>query len=363
MKVLHIINSLTVGGAEKLLVDSLPTLTQKGVETTLLVLGSDNNEFFVNTCKSNNIPIIILNKKNIYSPLLVLVLKKIIRHYDLVHVHLFPAQYWVAAAARLLPRNVRPILVTTEHSVSNRRRDKWIFKYIDRLVYAQYQSIICVSTGAYNSLDKYLSTSNRMLVIENGIELKLYHQAKAEDRSNFGFIDSDIIVTMVAGFRHEKDQDTLIRSMSYLPNRFKLLLVGQGVRQDICKKLCRDLNLENRIVFAGLRHNVPEIFKMSNVCVMSSHWEGLCLVAVEAMAAGKVVVASNVNGLLEIVKGYGLLFERGDDKTLSQILINLDQNKKMADEIAQKCLLRSEEYSLNTFLDKTIALYNELLQI
>ena len=361
MKILHVINSLQVGGAEKLLVDSLPALIQQQVNVSLLVLGNNNNQHLLDICKLKNLPVICLSKTNIYSPTLILDLRRIIIDFDLIHVHLFPAQYWVALANASLPKRKRPILVTTEHSVSNRRRDKLLFRYPDRYVYAQYKSIICVSSGAYDSLAKYLSNSNRLLTIENGIDINRYLNAKPESRENFKLSYDDVIITMVAGFRHEKDQDTLIKSMKYLPDKFKLLLVGEGVRLSDCRQLCNDLNLEDRVCFAGLRHNVPEIFKMSDICVMSSHWEGLCLVAVEAMASGKVVVASNVNGLLEIVEGHGLLFERGDAKSLSDILIHLDRDKKFAGDIASKCILRSKDYSQEAFLKNTMSLYLSLL--
>lgn len=94
---------------------------------------------------------------------------------------------------------------------------------------------------------------------------------------------------------------------------------------------------------------------------MSSHWEGLSLSSLEGMSSGKPFIASDVDGLHEIVNGYGILFPEGNDKALSEIILKLMSNKTLYTNTAQKCQKRAEEFDiqktanhyLNIF-DKTI---------
>ena len=98
--------------------------------------------------------------------------------------------------------------------------------------------------------------------------------------------------------------------MIHLPVNFKLILVGEGPLKNSSQMLVQELCLKDRVFFLGNRDDVERIFKTADLSVLSSHWEGFGLVAVEGMAAGKPVIASNVSGLSEIVSGAGVLFEK-----------------------------------------------------
>ena len=360
MNVLHIINNLGVGGAEKLLVDTLPKLRDEGHLVDLLVFNRKDNGF-ENELKTKNFEILSLDIDNIYDPMIILKIRQYLINYDIIHVHLFPAQYWAAIASILIPKKSRPILITTEHSTNNRRRKRFFFKYIDRYIYSKYKSIVCITNSTLFSLKAYLGININAEVIENGINLRKFSCAKALDVKDFNFDKNDVIITMVAGFRHQKDQDTLIRSMLYLPLNYKLLLVGIGERIDVCEKLCDELNLNNRVVFAGLRNDIENIFAMSKLGVVSSNWEGFGLVAAECMATGRPVIASDVEGLRDVVGDQRLLFPRGDEKALASRILEVVSSESYYSELSQKCLSQSKCFSIETMVEKTLALYNKLI--
>ncbi|MBO5708096.1 MAG: glycosyltransferase, partial [Bacteroidales bacterium] len=121
MKVLHIIPSMEIGGAQRLLSDLLP-LQMKQADVTLLVFKSVNNAL-VDKLVEAGVKVISLEVNNVYNPLIIFKLKKYIKGYDVVHVHLFPALYWVAFASG----SIEGKLIFTEHSTSNSRRGKrWL---------------------------------------------------------------------------------------------------------------------------------------------------------------------------------------------------------------------------------------------
>ena len=109
-------------------------------------------------------------------------------------------------------------------------------------------------------------------------------------------------IFMVAGFRYQKDQPTAINSLKFLPKNYHLFLVGDGPECNKCQQLVNEQNLSERVHFLGKRSDVASLLKSADICVISSHWEGFGLAAVEGMAAGKPVVASNIPGVAEVVR-------------------------------------------------------------
>ena len=98
--------------------------------------------------------------------------------------------------------------------------------------------------------------------------------------------------------------------MAQLSESYRLQLVGNGPRLTELEALVQKLRLADRITFLGNRTDIPELMETSDVMVLSSHWEGLSLSSIEGMASGRPFVASDVDGLREVVQGAGVLFPR-----------------------------------------------------
>ena len=111
---------------------------------------------------------------------------------------------------------------------------------------------------------------------------------------------------MVARFSEQKDQPTLIKAIKELPENVHLLLIGEGTLKQKNENLAKEIGVSDKVHFLGFRNDVERILKTVDIVVLSSNWEGFGLAAAEGMAAGKPVIASKVEGLREIVDGYGL---------------------------------------------------------
>ena len=120
--------------------------------------------------------------------------------------------------------------------------------------------------------------------------------------------------------------------------------------------------MQERIFFLGVRTDVPSLLKTADISVVSSHWEGFGLVAVEGMAVGKPLIASDVAGLSNVVKGAGILFEKGNDKELAKIIQELLADDKYYKKVAEAGFERAKQYDINSMVEKQIQLYNELLK-
>lgn len=161
----------------------------------------------------------------------------------------------------------------------------------------------------------------------------------------------------MSSFREQKDQPTLIKSLNFLPNNIKLLLVGDGHLKINCEKLVNDLNLQNRVKFLGIRTDIPELLKTAVIVLLSSIYEGLSLSSIEGMAS-KLFIASDVPGLREIVKDYGLLFQQGNSKELADIVLRLNDDKEYYDEVADKCYQRAQEFDIHRMVERYVEVYN-----
>jgi len=359
MKVLQIITSLQTGGAEKLLVDIVPRLNQKGIMCDILTL-IDKETPFKQELEKRNVKVFGLSKTmSVYNPRFIFKITPWLKQYDIIHTHLFQPQYWTGIAKALFSPKTH--LITTEHSTTNRRRRIKIYKPIDRFIYGQYDKIISISEATMQKLIEYIGMQEKMIMIPNGIDVNHFKNAEPVERKllNNRLSEEDFIVTMVAGFREEKDQDTLIKALSNLPQSIKLILVGDGIRRKYCEQLAENLGVKERVFFLGIRNDVANILKSSDVIAMSSHWEGLSLSSLEGMASGKPFIASNVPGLKEITKGFGLLFEEGDEKELAKLILQLKENKEYANKVASACYERVKHFDINIMANELAEEYKK----
>lgn len=360
MKVVHIITSLATGGAEKLIIDSLPKYTKK-LEVDLIVLKDLGNqsifkERLENSFKGN---ITYLTKYSLYNPFLIFKVGLLLRKYDLAHIHLFPTLYWAVLAKLFFFSKTR--LVFTEHNTTNKRRDKKLFKPIEKFIYSKLDFIGCISEGTKINLQNHLVNSKtKIKVISNGIDLNIFNKNKINNKDYSLFLKDDFILIQVASFSLQKDQDTLVRALALLPSKFKLLLVGDGKRRKEVEELVNDLSLKERVIFLGNRVDIPNLLNYADVNLLSSHFEGFGLTVVEGMAMSKPSIASNVDGVREILEGYGLLFERGNEKELASLLLKLEADKEFYQKISNSCHERAKEYDITKMVNSYINEYKKI---
>ena len=351
MRILHIITSLRTGGAEHLMVDLLPRLRDLGNEVELLLFDGTRAPFY-EQLETTGIAIHHLTLGgNVYNPLNIFRLMSYMQGFDIIHTHNTACQLFTPIARML--SNSKVMLFTTEHSSNNRRRGHRVLAIIDRWVYNRYHKIICISDKTQSNLELHIGKKDNICTICNGVDTKrFYHTIK--DVSN----QNQFVITMVASFSAAKDQDTLIHSVRLLPEYFKLWLVGDGERRNILESLIAELGLQSRVKLLGIRTDIPDILDQSDICVLSSHWEGLSLSSIECMASGRPFIASDVDGLRDVVKGAGVLFTQSDANTLASHIDALCSNNQLYQMTASKCQARAKLFDISIMAQQYHRLYN-----
>ena len=352
MRILHVITSLRTGGAEHLMVDLLPRLKKtetlsplplygegchpdgsitsnlstltSPIDVELLVFDGVRTPFY-EELERRGVKIHSFGENcSVYNPLFVFRLIPLMKQFDIVHTHNTSCQMFVAMANVFVGTRI----VTTEHNTSNRRRGKWYWKMIDKWMYRQYSNIVCISDQTEVNLREHLGDDDgicrKIKTIYNGVDVRSFVEAVPLEIDKGG----KYIVAMVAAFRPQKDQDTLVRAMARLPKgEYELWLVGGGERADVVRQLTQDMGVADRVKFMGIRNDIPSVVKTADVVVLSSHYEGLSLSSIEGMASGKPFVASDVDGLREIVNEYGILVPHEDDRSLAEAIRKCCEDK------------------------------------
>ena len=352
MKILHIITSLATGGAEHLMVDLLPRLRELGYDVEILLFDGKHTPFY-EQLEATGIAIHNLSMGgNVYHPRNLWRLTQFLcqHRYDIVHTHNTACQLFVPIARILSRSKIR--LFTTEHSANNRRRSKWWLKPIDRWMYGRYERVICISEQPRKNLEEHIGHRNNIVTVLNGVDVARFSHPIKDITANDQFV-----ITMVASLSAAKDQDTLIRAIALLPEQYHLQLVGDGPRRAELDALSQQLGMSDRITFLGIRTDIPEIMEQSDVMVLSSHWEGLSLSSIEGMASGRPFVASDVDGLREVVEGYGVLFPEGDSPALAHTIQELCENPERYHKVAQRCQQRAQEFDISVMANRYSELY------
>lgn len=348
MRILHVITSLEIGGAPRLLEDLLP-LQKKTEEISILVYERLHNEI-ESTLESFGIKIICLNEHYFRNPLVIFRMRKIFSNYDIVHAHLFPTIYWASCAARGLSIK----LIYTEHSTTNSRRNKWYFRPVERYMYSRYNKIISISQETQEALTQWLGQyDSRFVVVSNGINIQKFSSL------NVPVVPKSLI--MVSRFATSKDQETVIRAMPEIDNEAILYFIGDGENKFHCEVLAKELGVSNRVYFLGSRSNVAELIASSYIGIQSSKWEGFGLTAVEIMACSKPIIATNVDGLKQVVEGAGEIFTLGSHSELAIIVNNLLRDKQYYQYIVDRCKERAKIYDISKTSEGYMKIYKTIL--
>ncbi|MEH2069710.1 MAG: glycosyltransferase [Nostoc sp.] len=264
------------------------------------------------------------------------------RNYALIHTN-----YWLSGWVGLeLKSRLGLPQVHTYHSigavkyrnVENPPQIAAIRHCVERAILEQVDCVISISPQEAEDLRQLISQHGRIKVIPCGINTEHFGSINKEvARQQLGIALDSQIILYVRRFDPRKGVETLVKACASLLSAFQLYLVG-GSREDGAdfqeqqriQALANELGLEAVTVFIGQISQalLPTYYAAGNVCVMPSYYEPFGLVAIEAMAAGTPVIASNVGGLQHtVVHGEtGLLVPPRDSKALAIAIHNLLEN-------------------------------------
>jgi glycosyltransferase involved in cell wall biosynthesis len=282
---------------------------------------------------------------------------------DVLHAHL-PHAAWLARWSRLAAPV--PLVVDTLHSSATGRMGRH-FGYACTRWLPDHVTAVSQATAASHLAAGMVSEST-LSVVWNGIDVDRWQpdaRARSEARAELG-VEDDFLWLAVGRLEALKDYPTLVRAMTRTPERARLLVLGAGPQEGRLTELAEWLGLKQRVRFAGFEPNVVRWMHAADGFVLSSRYEGLPMVLLEAGACGVPVVATDVPGTREVVVDgeTGWLAPAGDPQELAKTMMKLmrmplDARHAMGERARRHV---AEHFSLEAVLDRWERLYAELLE-
>jgi glycosyltransferase involved in cell wall biosynthesis len=286
---------------------------------------------------------------------------------DIVHTHLWTASFWGRIAARLA---AVPVIVITEHNVYLERPKHMLF--IDKLLSSITNKIIAVSEEVKNfCIDKTHIREDKIQIIYNGIDTKVYSDIENDSRTDlkkeFRIKDDDIVLGIVGRLVKQKGHRYFLEAIKELSLNYpvKGLVVGSGELEEECKKYSDSLDLNGTVIFTGLQRDIPRFFKLIDITVMPSSYEGFPITALESMASGVPVVAFDVGGMNELILNNknGFLVRPGDLKDLVHKIELFVHDKNLREQMGRFAISYvKEKFTVDTMVNKTEEIYEDLLK-
>jgi len=284
--------------------------------------------------------------------------------FDLMHTHLFRADLYGALAARFFPGLM---LVNSVHNPEDFYQRPSVAA-LARLAARRQGATVAISQAVADHLTRCLGLDNsQMRLIYYGLEPR--KRTGNDLRREYNIPDEAPLVGTVGRLARQKGQAHLIRAMAQVLGQApqaRLLIVGhddEGLRPSLEAEIER-LGLGEAVILAGFREDIPDVMAALDVFCLPSLWEGFGLVLLEAMAEARPVVASAVGSIPEVVADgqTGRLVEPGDEDGLAQALIDLLGDRERASGLGRAGQSRQQEYfSRQAMVSQTEALYDELL--
>jgi glycosyltransferase involved in cell wall biosynthesis len=311
MQVLHVLPDLKVGGGQQLVLFLAEHTDRRDVQVSVAYMTPDH-EMRPLFEKAGVVPRCLNQQSRWRWPLTLVRLVQLMRseRVDVLHAHMSHRKLAYAAAALThtpvvshlhMPRPYRE----QKQSIAARLR-AWIRFRAEHLLVRRF---VAVSSEVMDTHVPFLPDPDRLSLVFNGIPTERFLHVDASQlqalRVELGVNGAFPVLINVGRLHPQKDQMTLVRMMSTIREArpgAKLLIVGEGPEREPLQQEIHDRGLQETVLLVGERHDIPQLLASGDVFLLSSTAEGLPLVVGEAMAAGKPVVAFDLEPLREFVE-------------------------------------------------------------
>lgn len=338
-KILWMIDSLGHGGAERLTLAILERFDRERFDLRVCALQERGGNPVAKDLQNAGIPVDLLGIPTLRHPANLFKITTYLRRHkpQLIHAQLEFSIILGSLAARLMGIPC----VATLHTLDNPQEQRARWRY--RITLAALKHLCNRSIGVskitrLHYLRDGKIPDEKIITLYNGIDLSIYKDTSTEERiakrKEFGLAPDSVVAVTVAVLREPKGIQFMLQAMAQLrethPN-LQYLIVGDGEHGPALKEMARNLGLTTQVIFAGQRKDIHEILPACDFFVLPTLTEALPTVLMEAMAAQKAVIASNVGGVPEMIEDgvNGRLLPPGDVSALAHACAQLAENSAL----------------------------------
>jgi glycosyltransferase involved in cell wall biosynthesis len=380
IRVLLAITVLGTGGATNVVLDLANHLNQNPDFDVLLLTGPipSSRTDLTPLAHEMNIPTqMVPNLINHIDPLVnlkaIVDLRKIMvkGKFDVVHTHSSVAGV-VGRIAAFLARV--PVIIHHVHGWGLHEKmstfSKILYLNLERLCASFTDRLIVVSkTDIQKGLEYRIGNESKFALIFNGIDLERFEDPVdgPQIRADLGLNPDSDLVGMIGRLDQQKNPLDFIKAAAIVSDRFEnveFIFIGDGPLRNDCERLIKELNLGEKFFLLGYRNDVTRILPLLKITALSSLWEGLPIVFLEALCAGKPIVANDVDGAKEVVIDgeTGFLVTPGNPSEMAERILDLLNNDSLCNDMAGIAKHRSEYFSVDRMVSEIEKLYEDQLE-
>jgi len=318
------------------------------------------------TLESCGVDITYLHKSK-FDPATLTALLKIIdrKQIDILHMHGYGATTFGRAAGAM--RRIPAIL----HEHANLTDTPWFQKVADRALEPFTDIAIAVSRStAEFVINARQIPANKVKVVYLGVPLDEFSAIRTPDevaasRRDLGIGPGDVAVGTVTRLHDSKGNEFLVEAARQVLDarpQAKFLVVGEGPLRPVLEDQARRLNLGDRFVFVGFAKDVARVLAAFDISVFPSLWEGTPLTGFEALAAGKAIVATDADGLVDILTdGHDAhIVPKGNAKALADQIVTLMDDPDERTRLSGHARVTGTRYDIRRFVEQMEELYTRL---
>lgn len=360
VKILYLVNSSEIGGAEKSLLLLIDNIDRTKFEISAVCLKGAG--IFTKELEIRNIPVFILNiKKKPLSIFNVYITIKRIKP-DIIQSFLFISNIIGRIAGKLAGVKV---IISSQRSVDKWR--KWYHWKIDRLT-SKFTTLIISNSfsGKRVLVEKGKIKPEKIIVIPNGV--KSDQKRNLYLKREIGFDVEETVIGTVGNLREVKDHKTFIKVASEISRKFqsiKFLIAGKGPLERELKKIAELYGLKKKIVFVGFIKEIEKVYSAIDIFVLTSFWEGCPLSILEAMSFGIPVVSFSVGDVPYIIQNGkdGFFVKDRDFTELIEKIKLLLKNETLRDKIGKNAKEKiKREFTVEKMVKRYTDIYLNLLK-
>jgi glycosyltransferase involved in cell wall biosynthesis len=369
MKILHLISSSGLLGAERVLLEIAEYSKQAGLKVGIGVFQNMQNPNLelAEVAKGQGFDVQVFPCNGRFDKKTIRMIKDYMDKsgVQILHSHNYKSNFYGRKA--LSNNNIK--WVVTNHG---RRFGPKLMLYnlLDCFVVRHADRVVAVSKKIVSRMKLAGIDSKKIFLIENGVNLERFRDNIPPDsiRESLKIKKEALVVGTVGALTKEKGHSYLLKAIPKVVQRFPeviFLFVGDGRERPNLEDIASKLGIADKVVFAGMRKDVPEILSILDVFVLPSLNEGLPMALLEAQAAKVPVIGTRVGAIPDVVEDRltGILIPPKNPQSIAEAIIMILSDKKFADGIAQKGFERvRDNFSSEKMGDKYLSIYKELIE-
>jgi len=383
IRLLHLVHSLGIGGAEIALFYYIKALGVEGYDHYVYCFKNDGP--VRQKIEALGVPVYIgRNRDSIKHPIkfvasIILLLRGLLVFIKRKRIHIIQSHSGEANQLSVALGKISgvPVFPTVHSTMAFRdERSIWdlrvyLIKIVNWLVYRLADRVLAVSQQIKKIIRKrYNLDDSKVLVLKNGIVVEPNSSQGAGFETEFPSSSNKVRVIAVGRLVHSKNFDTLVKAVAEIAARGSialfLVIVGDGEERPRLEKLIEDLGVASNIRLLGFRDDVLGLMKSCDLFVIPSLYEGLSIAMIEAMACGLPIIASSAPGLREHIENEknGILFPVGDSKTLADCILKLSNDLELRAKLSEGARESFEnEYDMHKNIKPLDLVFREYVHI